>query len=164
MYQILAFQLLNGCVGEVHVAPVVEETVHLLELFFRVVFQQMMIVFTFLDHLHHVIVERRRLKLTEGFFTQMENRQTRGEVLVIRCVAGDQIRSGFNNGFVDVRGFDAVIELDMGAQLYTGNRNVIQSFCRPIQYAMDFVEIDALGGPVALCHQQTLIHVDFTCP
>ncbi len=50
----------------------------------------------------------------------MENRQTRGEVLVIRCVAGDQIRSGFNNGFVDVRGFDAVIELDMGAQLYTG--------------------------------------------
>ncbi len=48
----------------------------------------------------------------------MENRQTRGEVLVIRCVAGDQIRSGFNNGFVDVRGFDAVIELDMGAQLY----------------------------------------------
>lgn len=43
----------------------------------------------------------------------MENRQTRGEVLVIRCVAGDQIRSGFNNGFVDVRGFDAVIELDM---------------------------------------------------
>lgn len=118
MYQILAFQLLNGCVGEVHVAPVVEETVHLLELFFRVVFQQMMIVFTFLDHLHHVIVERWRLKLTEGFFTQMENRQTRGEVLVIRCVAGDQIRSGFNNGFVDVRGFDAVIELDMGAQLY----------------------------------------------
>ncbi len=80
----------------------------------------------------------------------MENRQTRGEVLVIRCVAGDQIRSGFNNGFVDVRGFDAVIELDMGAQLYLGNRNVIQSFCRPIQYAMDFVEIDALGGPVAL--------------
>lgn len=67
MYQILAFQLFNGCVGEVHVAPVVEETVHLLELFFRVVFQQMMIVFTFLDHLHHVIVERRRLKLTEGF-------------------------------------------------------------------------------------------------
>ncbi|STT85696.1 Uncharacterised protein [Klebsiella pneumoniae] len=64
----------------------------------------MMIVFTFLDHLHHVIVERRRLKLTEGFFTQMENRQTRGEVLVIRRVAGDQIRSGFNNGFVDVRG------------------------------------------------------------
>lgn len=67
MYQILAFQLFNGCVGEVHVAPVVEETAHLLELFFRVVFQQMMIVFTFLDHLHHVIVERRRLKLTEGF-------------------------------------------------------------------------------------------------
>ena len=164
LYQILAFQLFNGCVGEVHVAPVVEETVHLLELFFRVVFQQMMIVFTFLDHLHHVIVERRRLKLTEGFFTQMENRQTRGEVLVIRRVAGDQIRSGFNNGFVDVRGFDTVIELDMGAQLYLGNRNVIQSFCRPIQYAMDFVEIDALGGPVALCHQQTLIHVDFTCP
>lgn len=48
----------------------------------------------------------------------MENRQTRGEVLVIRRVAGDQIRSGFNNGFVDVRGFDAVIELDMGAQFY----------------------------------------------
>ena len=164
LYQILAFQLLHGSIGEVHVAPVVEETVHLLELFFRVVFQQMMIVFTLLDHLHHVIVKRRRLKLAEGFFTQVEDRQTRGEVLVIRRLAGDQVRSGFNNGFVDVRGFNAVIELDMRAQLYLGNRNVIQSFCRPIQYAMDFVEIDALGGPVALCHQQTLIHVDFTCP
>jgi hypothetical protein len=47
----------------------------------------------------------------------MENRQTRGEVLVIRRVAGDQVRSGFNNGFVDVRGFDAVIELNVSAVL-----------------------------------------------
>jgi len=26
---------------------------------------------------------------------------------------------------------------------------------------MDFVQIDTLGGTVALCHQQTLIHVGF---
>jgi hypothetical protein len=122
------------------------------------------VVFALLNHFHHVIVKRWRLKLAVGFFTQVENRQTRGEVLVIRRFAGDQVRRGFNNGFVDISGFDAVVELDMGTQFYLGDRYVIQSFCRPIQYAMDFVEIDALGGTVALCHQQTLIHVDFTCP
>lgn len=49
------------------------------------------------------------------------------------------------------------------AQLDLGNRNVMQSFCRPIQNAMDFVEIDALCATVALCHQQILIHVCRTC-
>ena len=39
----------------------------------------------------------------------------------------------------------------------------MQSFCRPIQNAMDFVEIDALCATVALCHQQILIHVCRTC-
>ena len=41
---------------------------------------------------------------------------------------------------------------------------LIQPFCRPIQHAVDFIEIDALGATVTLCHQQTLIHVDYTCP
>jgi hypothetical protein len=49
-----------------------------------------------------VIVQRWRLKLAVGFFTQMENRQTRGEVLIIRRFAGDQVRRCFNDGFVDI--------------------------------------------------------------
>ncbi|WP_249440769.1 ATP cone domain-containing protein, partial [Escherichia coli] len=51
---------------------VIDKRVHLLELFFRVVFQQMIIVFAHHDHFHHVVVQRRRLKLAVGFFTQVE--------------------------------------------------------------------------------------------
>ena len=108
-----------------------------------------------------MIEQRWRLKLTVGFFTQVENRQTGSEVLIIRRVAGDEIRRGFDNGFVDIRRFDAVIELDMGAQFNLGDRYVIQPFCCPVENSMDFVQIDTLGGTVALCHQQTLIHVGF---
>ncbi len=122
----------------------IDKRVHLLELFFRVVFQQMIIVFAHLDHFHHVVVQRRRLKLAVGFFTQVEDRQARGEILIIRRITGDQVCSSLDNGFVDVRGLDTVIKLNVGAQFDLGNRNVMQSFCRPIQNAMDFVEIDAL--------------------
>ena len=141
----------------------IDKRVHLLELFFRVVFQQMIIVFAHLDHFHHMVVQRRRLKLTVGFFTQVEDRQTCGEILIIRRITGDQVCGSLDNSFVDVRGLDTVIKLNVGAQLDLGNRNVMQSFCRPIQNAMDFVEIDALCATVALCHQQILIHVCRTC-
>ncbi|CST29745.1 Uncharacterised protein [Shigella sonnei] len=93
----------------------------------------------------------------------MEDRQARGEILIIRRITGDQVCGSLDNGFVDVRGLDTVIKLNVGAQLDLGNRNVMQSFCRPIQNAMDFVEIDALCATVALCHQQILIHVCRTC-
>ena len=94
----------------------------------------------------------------------MEDGQARGEILVIRRFAGDQVRGCLNDGFVDIGGFDAVVKLNVRAQFYLRNRNVIQSFCRPIQYTVDFIEINALGATVTLCHQQTLIHVDYTCP
>src|SRR5471032_1795615 len=38
--QVFTFQLLNRGIGEIHITPVVNKTVHLLELFSRVVFQQ----------------------------------------------------------------------------------------------------------------------------
>ena len=85
------------------------------------------------------------------------------QILIIRRITGDQVCGSLDNGFVDVRGLDTVIKLNVGAQLDLGNRNVMQSFCRPIQNAMDFVEIDALCATVALCHQQILIHVCRTC-
>ena len=91
----------------------IDKPVHLLELFFRIVFQQMRVVFAQLNHFHHVIVKLRRLKLAVGFFTQVENRQTCSEVLIIRCFAGDEVRRRFNDRFVDIRRFDAVVELDV---------------------------------------------------
>ncbi|MNP28532.1 hypothetical protein D3C76_1215000 [compost metagenome] len=62
---------------------------------------------------------------------------------------------------MDVRGFDAVVELNVRTQLNLGDRYVIQSFCCPVENSMKFIEIDTLSGTVALCHQQTLIHVGF---
>ena len=162
--QVFAFELLHRRVGEVHVAPVIDKPVHLLELFFRIVFQQMRVVFAQLNHFHHVIVKLRRLKLTVGFFTQVENRQTCSEVLIIRCFAGDEVCRCFNDRFVDIRRFDAVVELNVRTQFNLGDRYVVQSFCCPVENSMDFVQIDTLGSTVALCHQQTLIHVGFTCP
>ena len=162
--QVFAFELFHRCVGEVHITPVIDKPVHLLELFFRIVFQQMRVVFTQLNHFHHVVVKRRRLELAVGFFTQVENRQTCSEVLIIRRFAGDQIRRRFDDGFVDIRRFDAVVELNMGTQFNLGDRYVVQAFCCPVENSMDFVQIDTLGSTVALCHQQTLIHVGFTCP
>ncbi|MFP1483911.1 hypothetical protein ACLB1S_20750 [Escherichia coli] len=70
----------------------------------------MIIVFAHLDHFHHVVVQRRRLKLAVGFFTQVEDRQARGEILIIRRITGDQVCGRLDNGFVDVRGLDTVIE------------------------------------------------------
>ncbi len=136
-----------------------DETIHLLELFFRVVFQQMIIVFAQRDHLAHVVNQHRRLKLAVGFFTQVEDRQAGGQILVIRRIAGDKIRRGFDNGFVDVGRFDAVVELNVGAQFNLRDRYVIQPFCRPIQHPVDFIQIDAFSTTITLRHQQTLIHV-----
>lgn len=63
LHQILAFQLLDGGIGEVHVAPVIDKGIHLLELFSAVVFQQMLIVFAHLDHASDVGVQLRRFEL-----------------------------------------------------------------------------------------------------
>ena len=123
-------------------------------LFFRVVFQQMSIVFTFFHHLRDVVVQRRRLKLTVGFFTQMEDSQARGEILIIRRIAGNKIRSGFNNGFVNIVGADAVVKLDMRFELDLRHRNIVQTCCRPVDYAVDFIQIDRLQPAVAFGYFQ----------
>ncbi|CAH0264572.1 hypothetical protein SRABI106_02898 [Rahnella aquatilis] len=91
----------------------VNKTVHLLELFSRVVFQQMFVVFTHFNHAGHLVDQFWWFKLAVGFFTQVEDRQTRGQILVIRCIFRDQISRRFDDGFVNISGFDAVIELDV---------------------------------------------------
>ncbi|SVK47293.1 Uncharacterised protein [Acinetobacter baumannii] len=161
LHQILAFQLLDGGIREVHVAPVIDKGVHLLELFSAVVFQQMFIVFAHLDHARHVSVQLRRFELAVSLFTQVEDRQASGQVLIVRRIAGDQIGSGFDDGFVNVGGFDAVIKLNVGTQLYLRNRDVVQSFCGPIDDPVDFVEVDALFTAIAFSYKQTLVHVVF---
>ena len=138
-----------------------DERVHLLELFFRVVFQQMIVVFAHFNHFHDMVKQFWRFKLAVGFFAQMKNRQTGGQILIIRRFAGDQVGGSFDDCFMDIGGLDTVIKLNVGAQLDLRDRYVIQSFCRPIQNSVDFVEIDALCTTITLCHQQTLIHVVF---
>jgi hypothetical protein len=86
------------------------------------------------------VIVKLRLKLAVGFFTQVENRQTCSEVLIIRCFAGDQVRRCFDDRFVDIRRFDAVVELDVGTQFNLGDRYVVQSFCCPVENSMDFVD------------------------
>ncbi|KYE76144.1 hypothetical protein AF381_24555, partial [Salmonella enterica subsp. enterica serovar Typhimurium] len=71
---------LNGSVGEGHIAIVNEKRLHLLELFYRVVFQQMIVVFAKHNHYYHMEVKCGRHKLAEGILTQVENRQTRSQV------------------------------------------------------------------------------------
>lgn len=91
LHQILAFQLLDGGIGEVHVAPVIDKGIHLLELFSAVVFQQMLIVFAHLDHASDVGVQLRRFELAISLFAQVEDRQASGQVLIVRRIA--EIRS-----------------------------------------------------------------------
>ncbi len=118
LHQIFPFQLLYCGIGEVHITPVVDKAVHLLELFGAVVFQQVAVIFAHIDHTLHLIVQLRRLKLAVGFFTQVEDRQACSHVLVIRRVTGNQVSSGFDNGFVDIRGSDPFVKLDMRAEFY----------------------------------------------
>lgn len=49
----------------------------------------MIIVFAYFDYFYYVVVQRRRLKLAVGFFTQVEDRQARGEILIIWRITGD---------------------------------------------------------------------------
>ncbi|CHH39743.1 Uncharacterised protein [Salmonella enterica subsp. enterica serovar Typhi] len=115
LHQIFPFQLLNGSVGEGHIAIVNDKRIHLLELFFRVVFQQMIVVFAKLNHFYHMVVKCGRLKLAEGFLTQVENRQTRSQVLIIRRIARDQVCGGLNDSFMDIGGLNPIIKLNMRA-------------------------------------------------
>ena len=54
-----------------------------------------------------------RFKIAIGYFTQMENGQPRGEILIVRRILRNQVGSRLNDGFVDVVGADAVVKLNM---------------------------------------------------
>ena len=73
----------------------------------------MLIVFAHLDHASDVGVQLRWLKLAVSLFTQVEDRQASGQVLIVRRIAGDQVSCGLDDGFVNVGGFDAVIKLNV---------------------------------------------------
>jgi len=99
-----------------------------------------------------------RLKLAVGFLAQVEDRQAGSQVLVIRRVTGDQVRSGLDDGFMDVGGFDAVIKLDVGTQFYLGNGDVLQPFRGPVNDTVDFIKIDAFFAAITFSNKQTLVH------
>ena len=88
----------------------------------------------------------------------MENRQARGQVLVIRRVAGDKIRRRLDDGFMNIGGFDAVVELNVRTQLYLGDGDVMQTFRSPVQNTMNFIQVNAFLAAISFCYQQTLIH------
>src|SRR5690606_23924244 len=111
--QVLAFQLLDGTVGEVHVTPVIQMGIQLIELGGRVVVQQMRIVAAFLGLQRHVFELPWRFALTNGGFAQLENGQTGSQILVVRRIFVDQIRSRLDDRFVDVASASAVIELNV---------------------------------------------------
>ncbi|MNE93937.1 hypothetical protein D3C80_1918470 [compost metagenome] len=73
----------------------------------------MFIVFAHLHHACNVVEQLRWLKLTVSFFTQMEDGEASGQILIVRCVTGDQIGCGLDDGFMNIGGFDAVIKLNM---------------------------------------------------
>ncbi len=71
----------------------------------------------------------------------MENRQTRSQILVIGRFLGNQVGRSFDNGFVNIVGADAVVKLDMRFELNLRHRNIVQTGCCPVDYAVDFIQI-----------------------
>jgi hypothetical protein len=73
----------------------------------------MFVVFTHFNHARDLVDQFWRFKLAVGFFTQVEDCQTGGQILVIRGIFGDQVGSRFDNRFMNISGFNPVIELDV---------------------------------------------------
>lgn len=142
----------------------VEKAIHLLEFVAAEVGQQVSVIFAHLHQAYDVVIQLGRLELAIGLLTQVEDRQARGHVLVVRGFTGDQIGGGLDDGFMDVRRADAVIKLDVGTQLNLGDGDVLQPFRRPVENPVDFVEIDAFFASVAFGDEQTLIHRIRSCP
>src|SRR5690606_38558071 len=84
------------------------------------------------------------------YLAQVEDGQARGQVLVVRRFRGDQVGGGLDDGFVDVAGADAVVELDVGLEFHLGDGHVMQALGSPFQHAVDLVEIDGLAAAVTL--------------
>ncbi len=154
LYQILAFQLFDRRVGEVHVAPVIHVRVQLFEFGLGVVFQQVFIVLAHVDQTSHVLVEVGRFELAIGLLAQVEDGQTGSHVLVVRGLLGDEVSRCLDDGFVNVGGTDTVIELDVRLELYLGDRHVVETLGGPVQHAVNFIQIDGFFVSVTLRHKQ----------
>ena len=87
--------------------------VKFVKLFAAVVFDDVAVVFARIGEFFNVVVEMGRFKIAIGYFTQMENGQPRGEILIVRRILRNQVGSRLNDGFVDVVGADAVVKLNM---------------------------------------------------
>ena len=154
LHQVLAFQLLDRCVGEVHVTPVIQVAVQLLEFGLGIVGQQVLVVLAHVYQTGDVLVEVGRLELAVRLLAQVEDGQTGGHVLVIRALFGDQVSSGLDDGFVDVGGTDTVIELDVGLELHLGDRHVVELLGGPVEHTVNFIQIDGFFVAVTLRHKQ----------
>ena len=154
LHQIFALELLDGTVRESHVALVVEIIVELVEFGAAVVGQKMAVVFARFGEFAHMVKQMRRLELAISNFAQMENRQTRSQILVIGRFLRNQVGRSFDNGFVNIVGADAVVKLDMRFELNLRHRNIVQTGCCPVDYAVDFIQIDRLQPAVAFGYFQ----------
>ncbi len=152
--QIFAFQLFDCRVGEIHVAPVIQMGVQLFEFSLGVVFQQVLVVLAHVHQTSHVLVEVGRFELAVGLLAQVEDGQTGCHVLVVRGLLGDEVSRRLDDGFVNVGGTDTVIELDVGFELYLGDRHVVEPFGGPVQHAVNFIQIDGFFVSVTLRHKQ----------
>ena len=88
----------------------------------------------------------------------MEHGQTGGQVLVVRRLGADEIGGGADQGLVNVGGFHAGIELDMGAQFDLRNGDIVEPFGGPGDDAVDLVQIQRLGAAIALGDMQIAVH------
>ena len=148
--QVFAFQLLDRGIREIHVTPVVEITIQHLKLFACVILQQMLVILAQPGQIGDMVKQMRRFKLAIGDFAQMENRQACRQILVIRGFFRNQVSGGFDDGFMDIIGADAIVKLDMGAQLHLRHRHIIQALCGPVDHAVNLVQIDRFLAAIAL--------------
>ena len=113
LHQVFTFELLYRRVTEGHITTVIDKRFHVVKLCFAVVVDQVLIVFFLFHQLDHMTVESRRFKLAKRLLTQVENRQTGGQVLVVWRLGRNQISSGLNQRFVNIGGLDAIVKLNM---------------------------------------------------
>ena len=113
--------------------------IQLVKLFAAVIFDDVAVVFARIGEFFNMVEEMRRFELAVSDFAQVENRQTRGEILIVGRILRNQVGSRLDDGFVDVVGADAVVKLNVRFELDLRYGNVSQAFRRPSNDAVDFV-------------------------
>ena len=92
----------------------IDKSVHFSEFPGGVILQQMAVVTSHFHQTDHMVIQFRWFEPAERLFTQVENRQTRCQILVIGGIGRNQVRRRPDNGFMDIRRTDPIIKLDMG--------------------------------------------------